>query len=43
MHRKLLVHNDQQTLAEIKRGNALLVNKIISVKPVVTTQTSRPK
>ena len=37
MNRKLKVHNDLQTMAEIKKDNRVLVSKIIHVKPIVSS------
>ena len=42
MNRKLKVI-DEHSLEQIKQGNRVLVNKIITAKPILSKQTSKPK
>ena len=43
MNRKHKVSYDQQSIADIKEGNRILVNKIMHVKPIINTQNTKPK
>ena len=37
MNKKHKVNYDQQTIADIKEGNRIMVNKIMHVKPIINT------